>query len=115
MVLCATPGDRLPDIDILEIDIEDKLAHLGMFAVQAYLLLLGKSRRRERIVLSGASWQAWLIGTGFGLATELLQHFAIPMRYGNLGDFLADSLGALLGVGVYRYGSSLLAPVHRWL
>ena len=69
----------------------DKLVHLGMFAVFAFLWM--------RVGTPG--WRPYRIAAaGFGLATltELGQELPIVSRDGNVFDGLADSLGVLLGL-----------------
>ncbi|MDP2025585.1 VanZ family protein [Sulfuriferula sp.] len=63
----------------------DKLAHLLWYAVLAGLLLLGLGRRAWPWVLAG--WDEW-------------HQFALPGRMPGIDDWLADTLGMLVGVGV---------------
>lgn len=70
----------------------DKLVHLALFAVQAFL-----SYRwlRSAGVSSPGAWT--LVATVvYGALTEILQ-VPIPDRHGDLRDLAADGLGALLG------------------
>ncbi|REE05978.1 VanZ family protein [Marinoscillum furvescens] len=76
---------------------EDKVAHFALFAMwscQVYLVL--DQRLRKEIstllaVLGGAVF--------FGIATEMLQTL-MPRRAGDVQDFLADMIGAVIGLTV---------------
>ena len=73
------------------IEINDKVVHLGLYAV------LGAA-------LAWAGWRWWgafrlpliLLGMGYGALDEWHQAF-VPGRDPSLGDFLADCAGVLLG------------------
>ena len=69
----------------------DKLAHLAWYAVLACLLLLGVGRRAWPWVLAGtlllAGWDEW-------------HQFALPGRSPGVDDWLADALGAVVGMGI---------------
>lgn len=78
--------DRLPT---------DKLGHIGAFGgmvvvVELALLELGASRRR--------GW-AFLASVGTGGLLELVQG-ALPHRSADVGDWVADCIGAVLAVGL---------------
>lgn len=72
----------------------DKLIHGGAYFGLAALLTAWS-------VLSGKSWRPWVIAaalSAYGIADELLQ---IPVgRHADVSDWLADTLGAVTGVGV---------------
>ncbi len=73
----------------------DKLGHMGAFGgvvivVELALLELGSPRRRV--------W-AFLASVGAGGLLELVQA-ALPHRSADVGDWVADCIGAVLAVGV---------------
>ena len=63
----------------------DKLIHGVMFATCAALVVRG--------------WAVCLMLFLYGMVTELIQRY-VPGRSASLGDFLADGVGVLIGVGV---------------
>ena len=80
--------DFLPDAIANAIRLlADKVVHVGLFAVQAVYL-----RRASVPPVRAATWTSL-----YGAATELYQA-ALPFRSGDVYDFAADVLGALLGV-----------------
>ncbi len=102
LVLISLPGKDLPDFDIWEIDIEDKIGHLVVFGFQACLIRLGLYLRGQtpskRIYLI-----IFLMVSAFGGFTEILQDLAFPSRFASISDFIADALGAALGTVFAHY------------
>ncbi len=95
LFLCWIPrgllGNRESTVKPIFIPNLDKLIHLGIFAVFAFLWMrVGSSSRRM--------W--WTLGAGVALAvvTELGQEVPIVNRDCSLGDGLADSLGVVIGL-----------------
>lgn len=98
LVLFVLPGHKLPDIDFWELNMEDKLAHMAVFALLAGLLVWGEQRRQGTAYISlGTKAVIVILAMVFGLFTELVQDQLIPSRYGSIGDVLADAIGAILG------------------
>lgn len=88
----------------------DKVAHTLVFGLIA--TLVGRSFRRRRWV-----WLAILLTSAYGAADELHQSFT-PGRSVEVGDWLADTLGASLAVSLYQlwtwYRRLLETPVFKW-
>jgi VanZ family protein len=80
----------------------DKMVHAALFAVQAALAAWALAERNRPV------WPAMVGAAAFGAATELQQHF-MPSRSMELGDFLADAAGAVIGLAVF----AALAPRRR--
>lgn len=82
----------------------DKILHATMFGVLA--VLAARALRDD-----GQPWWLALVGTSaFGAFTELQQYF-IPTRSTEVGDFLADTAGAAIGLALF----AALAPRRREL
>ena len=73
----------------------DKVVHVCEYLLFAWLLVQGvrASRMPEHHYLL---W-AWIYATSYGLLIELLQAL-VPWRSAELGDALANAIGAALGV-----------------
>ncbi|HMK03529.1 MAG TPA: VanZ family protein [Ferruginibacter sp.] len=104
LTLCCIPGFDLPKVDNWLIEINfDKLVHVGLFAVLAYLFmyplvkmnLSGKERWYYIIKITIATI-VW------GFTVELIQKFFIPGRSFTLGDCIADGLGGIIAVLFYK-------------
>lgn len=79
--LSAQPGDRVGIPAPW-----DKLVHATAYAVLGALLQLGLGRPAV----------AWVAAALYGLSDEVHQYF-VPGRMFDLGDWLADAVGAALG------------------
>jgi hypothetical protein len=91
----------------------DKLAHFGVFGLLA--TTIARLERAQRWPLLGALWAIILVSV-YGMGIEILQSFT-PTRSMEYGDWVADTLGAALAVGLYLgwtwYRRLLEFPVHR--
>ncbi|MDO6388296.1 MULTISPECIES: VanZ family protein [unclassified Uliginosibacterium] len=92
MLLALFAGGAQPEAAGLIPAPWDKLAHLTLFAVLALLLRGG---------LGLPAWLALLIALGIGAADEFHQA-GLPGRFAGLDDWLADLVGALLGLALLR-------------
>jgi VanZ family protein len=102
-ILSSIPGDRLPGI---EFNLADKIAHFIIFGVLGFLL--ARSLSVSSIDLLRESYVLWstLIGIIYGLFDELHQYF-IPGRYTSLSDWIADGVGVVFFVVVYRFWKNM--------
>lgn len=99
MLLCGLPGSDLPDINFWEIDIEDKIAHMGVFGILGFLMVYGSIRRKAKPILSRKHiFTLMLIGIAYGALTEIFQGLFFPSRFADLSDFIADAIGVVLGI-----------------
>jgi VanZ family protein len=112
-ILCSIPGKDIPSSDWMHLVALDKWVHFGMFAVLVVLML-----HASRTLLPGGEWKPkhkWVlffIAVVYGAFTEMYQHLALEDRYADVYDFLANTLGAIVGVWVYdRYASAFY---RRW-
>lgn len=108
LVLCLTPGDQLPEVEIINFD---KAVHAGMFGVLTWLYAKGFFAQTERQFLaSHALISAFLVATFFGGLIEILQAHLDINRSGDWLDFLFDFLGAALVSGLlHRFPQSLVS------
>ena len=84
-IMSLTESSYMPSVSL-----NDKVIHALLYAV-----------------LAAAWWLAikhpvWIIVgvTLYGALLELLQHYCTLTRSGEMADFLADFIGALIGVGI---------------
>ena len=99
MLLCGLPGSDLPNIDIWDIDIEDKIAHASVFAILGFLMVFGSVRRMANPVISRKhTFTLILIASAYGALTEVFQGLFFPTRFADVSDFIANSIGAVLGI-----------------
>jgi VanZ family protein len=102
LVLTGLPGSVFPHVKpALGLD---KVVHILMYASFAFLCIWGY---REQFVSNGKDYRikalvlAAVISIMYGGLTELMQEYLVPMRTGDWYDFLADTIGTLLGISVF--------------
>lgn len=94
----SLPVDRLPLIGL-----SDKLNHLfAYFGLSILLNLTLIYQRKSRFLFDKASLVAIIICLFYGVVDELHQ-ILIPGRFADTYDWIADSLGTLIGVLVLNF------------
>lgn len=97
LIAIMTPGDDIPSVGITIPHI-DKVVHLGMFggvSVCFYWDYVQSMKKMPSLLLS-------LIAlVGFAAMTEIIQLY-VPKRSCDYRDFIADSIGILLAIGISR-------------
>lgn len=103
LALAGIPGDYIPRmISFRDWLGPDKLVHLTMFGIFAFLLLAGPAQQylaRFNRFLVGVL--VFVLGTIFGFVLEALQRFVFIGRNGNLYDLAADILGLIVGIAAF--------------
>jgi VanZ family protein len=94
------PGNYIPKVlSFLDWLSPDKIVHLILFGVYAYLLAEGFVRHdRPWFTSRYPVVSSLIIGIVFAFFTEMMQRFVIPGRHGNIYDMLADMLGSIMGL-----------------
>ncbi len=92
-VLFCLPGAALPKADWLSDIYFDKWVHIGFFTVLIFLWSWFLEAGKFSIFI--ATIAAAIL---YGLVVELVQHYFILNRSFDLGDLVADTVGALLGL-----------------
>ena len=103
IVACLVPGDELPGA----FEVNDKFSHLAGHGALA-LWFSGLVPRRSW-------WKIWLLLLLLGTAIEFMQYFMHAGREGDPRDVLANTIGALLGLGVGRLGVCRWPQLAAWL
>jgi VanZ family protein len=104
LFISLIPGKELPDINFWDLNITDKLAHIAVFFILGFLLILGSYRRTR---FRRPVWVYLLLfpflSVVYGLMIEFFQAWFTTTRYASLGDALANAIGAVLGTIVAFY------------
>ena len=109
LILTALPGEDFPDLNFWSLLTFDKAAHMFVFAVLVLQFIIGFIKQyRFRQLRYTAVRLAFIIGICYGALTELLQEFIFTGRNADYMDFIANCIGAVLGVIAFRliYGKN---------
>ncbi len=98
-IIIAIPGSNIPRTSLFEIPHFDKLIHFVMFAVLSILLGFGFFRQQENSIYFRKRYTFVLVFCViYGGATEIIQHFFVAGRSGELWDFAANTSGSFVGI-----------------
>ncbi len=111
IILATTlPSSSIPKNSLLQIPHFDKLVHFTLFFVLALFILSERnSLRLQGQLTNRAITFALSISIAYGLIIELLQYFLLPTRSGSLYDFMANVLGGIMAVVLYRLVNRITA------
>jgi len=76
-----------------------------MFGTLAFLIPFGyrdSYQRDGKPFGNKLMWLSFLLSTAYGGLTELIQKIPVLRRSGNVYDFLADVIGCILGVFIFK-------------
>ncbi len=94
--MCFTPGSKISDINIT-IPYFDKVIHfLLFFGLSIFIRGLKHIAQIEFVI--------WcLFAVIFAGVSEIIQFYFIELRSGSVFDFMADLMGILCGLFIYRH------------
>jgi len=102
LILTGLPGSVFPHTKpVVGLD---KVVHVLMYATFAFLCIWGY---RSQFIANGKTYRtkalflAAVISILYGGITELMQEYLVPTRTGDWFDFLADTIGTLLGISIF--------------
>lgn len=108
--LYSIPGSELQNISYWDLLQADKLAHSGIFTLFTVSLLVA-FRRQTKYSGLRARYKtiAIVVSLLYGAFLEYLQSAIIAERTGDVLDFVANGMGAFLGLLLFRliYGAEL--------
>lgn len=122
LILTGLPGSCFPTVPTFwQWLTPDKIVHLIMFGGLAVSIVWGyrddyvadKTKRRRLVII------ALLITIAYGGLTEHWQNVIFINRSGNIFDFSADAVGAILGViifkAAYKKKDNIIKPIEKSL
>ncbi len=104
MILTGTPGNYFPEVETFwEWLSPDKILHLLIFIILVLLLARGflKQYHYQKLRYYGTSI-ALIFGILFGLFTEVMQRYIFIGRHASIYDFIANTLGCILGFLLFK-------------
>ncbi len=104
LLLTLLPSSSMPPVSIWELFSFDSFAHAFLFAVLTFLMIVGLKKQYTFLKLRHYAIRASLLTSAqFGIAIELMQYFLIPGRHGDIIDVLADAIGCLAGIILFKW------------
>jgi VanZ family protein len=101
--LSIIPGSNLPDFSFWRIFSMDKLIHAIFFSILSFQLMNGCMRQyNHTFIRKNSVIIALTIAIIYGGIVELYQEMYLIDRYGDWLDILANIVGAMAGVVVFR-------------
>ncbi|TVQ04263.1 MAG: VanZ family protein [Balneolaceae bacterium] len=108
--IIAIPGSSIPDSSLFQIPHFDKIIHSGIFFVLGLFSVYGFIKQGDTNILKSYAYtSAVIFCVIYGGLTEVIQHFFIAERFGEIADFIANIIGSVAGVAVFYY----LAKTHK--
>jgi len=102
LILMLLPGKHIPHIEDTFVLSPDKLAHIFVFLVLAYLMVRGFSRQHQYSWLKIKALPiSLIISVSYSLTLEGFQYFS-EQRTVDVYDALANLIGCLLGCAIYQ-------------
>lgn len=90
---------KIPDFAF---NFSDKILHFTVFGILGMLMARGLRNAKNRIVNDNYFLISLLICTLYGIFDEIHQYF-VPGRHFSLWDWIADMLGVIILVWVYKH------------
>lgn len=99
----SIPNTELPEFSFWRILSGDKLIHVFLYGVLSFLLV-GSSLKQHmyRRIRYNAFLFTLVAASSYGVLIELYQEFILTDRYGDWADALANLVGAILGLLLFR-------------
>ena len=103
LLLSLVPGGELPDLSFWTLLTFDKMMHIFMFGILSFRTMMGASKQQTLWWLRHHSGIFTLAGVFiFGATIEIMQEYFIQDRYGDWVDLLANTIGTLGGIYIFR-------------
>ena len=107
--LCSMPGKAIPKFNWLEIISFDKFVHAGIFFILQQLYVHGFYAQEKNLFLKkNHVIFPFVICVLYGASLEIMQNTVFSERSGDLGDFIANTIGVILGTILYPKTKAVL-------
>lgn len=95
-ILLCIPGTNLPKVGWGDKIWLDKWVHIFLFLILVWLWSL-TYKKVEAFKVKKIFITITVLSIVYGIMMEIVQHFFIPFRSFDIGDMIADSIGAIAG------------------
>jgi len=96
-ILSSISQQNLPDFTR---EVSDKILHFIVFGLLGFFMIHSFKNSYSQVIQKYAAGWAIIFTSGYGIVDELHQ-ILVPGRSCSLGDWLADTAGALLAVTLF--------------
>ena len=114
-ILLSMPAGKTPGDDwisyLLQLPFADKIIHVGLFGSLA-LSIFSHFEQYSNISFQSTRTKALslIVCIVFGIGMEFYQKYIVPSRGFEVGDMLADALGALLALPFFNRVKQFIQP-----
>ncbi|NLR79266.1 VanZ family protein [Chitinophaga eiseniae] len=106
LIVCTLPGKDIPTNSFFEKVHFDKIVHFGLFGGVVLFLSLGIYQQKKYISPATLIILV-IIAATYGLAIEFIQKYWAIGRSFDIYDVVADTLGAIAGIWVFKIARQL--------
>jgi VanZ family protein len=104
LIFSIVPTSELPDFSYWRIISFDKFAHVCMYALLSFLVMKSCLKQYSSKYIRYNAYRFTAITTSlYGILIELIQALLITDRYGDWVDVLANTIGVIAGVLIFRF------------
>lgn len=107
LILCSIPGKEFPDTAFVNIPHLDKIVHFILYFILSYFIIRDFLKRNTLNINIYILTVFFVIVLGTGI--EILQHYLIPFRTGEIFDMLFNVMGALLFVFLHHFYTNIIS------
>ncbi len=108
LILCGMPGDDLNKVKFIDIPHLDKIVHGFLYFVFTLLLISENNTQKTYFEVTMSSIIiAAAIALSYGILIEILQKFLFISRGAEILDMVANTIGFLIAVILYRKVNSI--------
>ncbi|MBW6479574.1 MAG: VanZ family protein [Bacteroidales bacterium] len=102
--IIAIPGSSIPESPLFLIPHFDKIVHTGIFLLLGIFSAYGFFKQgNKKFIKRNAYTLAVVFCVLYGGLTEVIQHFYIAERTGELADIIANTTGSATGVLLFYF------------
>ena len=104
LLLTLLPSSSMPPVSIWHLFSFDSFAHALLFSILTFLMIVGMKKQFTFLKLRHYAIRSSLLSCViFGIAIELMQYLFIAGRQGDIIDVLADTIGCLFGIVLFKW------------
>ncbi|MFA6126387.1 MAG: VanZ family protein [Bacteroidales bacterium] len=101
LILCAVPGNTLPQVSLFNIPNLDKIIHAALYFPLAFILGAEFDLSKKNYLKILGPLFTMLIVAFYGGLIEIMQEYLFINRSADIVDLLADVMGGLGGLAIY--------------